>query len=108
MRKITTLVNKIIKVKELGFKKKNYYFLNMIFVDDNEIKNLNNIYRKQNKITDVLTFINNVKNNKNIYEAHCDIFFSAETIKKDAKKNFIDFYDHITHLLIHCFLHHLR
>ena len=105
MRKITTLVKKIIKVKELGFKNKKYYFLNMIFVDDNEIKNLNNIYRKKNKITDVLTFINYVKNNKNIYEAHCDIFFSAETIKKDAKKNFIDFYDHITHLIIHCFLH---
>ena len=26
-------------------------------------------------------------------------------IKKDAKKNFINFYDHLTHLIIHCFLH---
>ena len=45
------------------------------------------------------------KNNKNINEAYCDIFFSAETIKKDAKKNIINIYDHITHLIIHCFLH---
>ena len=26
-------------------------------------------------------------------------------IKKDAKKNLINFYDHLTHLIIHCFLH---
>ena len=38
-------------------------------------------------------------------EVYCDIFFSAETIKIDAKTNLIDFYDHLTHLIIHCFLH---
>ena len=32
-------------------------------------------------------------------------FFSAEMIKKYAKKNLINFYDHLTHLIIHCFLH---
>ena len=32
-------------------------------------------------------------------------FFSAQTIKKDAQKNLTTFYDHITHLIIHCFLH---
>ena len=32
-------------------------------------------------------------------------FFSAESITKDAKTNLISFYDHITHLFIHCFLH---
>ena len=53
----------------------------------------------------VLTFVNSIKNNKNVNETYCDIFFSAETIKKDAKKNIINFYDHITHLMIHCFLH---
>ena len=26
-------------------------------------------------------------------------------IKKDAKKYLINFYDHLTHLIIHCFLH---
>jgi len=38
-------------------------------------------------------------------EVYCDIFFSAETIKIDAKTNLINFYDHLTHLIIHCFLH---
>ena len=49
--------------------------------------------------------MNSIKNNKNENEMYCDIFFSAEMIKKDAKNNLINFYDHITHLIIHCFLH---
>ena len=105
MIKINTIVKKILKIEELGFDKKNFYFLNMIFIDDNTIKKINKIYRKKNKTTDVLTFVNYIKNKKNKHEAYCDIFFSAETIKKDAKKNFINFYDHMTHLIIHCFLH---
>ena len=105
MSKIKKIVNKIIKIDDLGFKKKNFYFVNLIFVDRKEIKNINKTYRNKNKETDVLTFVNCLKNDKNHYEAYCDIFFSAETIKKDAKKNLINFYDHITHLIIHCFLH---
>ncbi len=96
---------KIIKIEELNFKRKNFYILNLIFVDDKKIKNINKTYRKKNKTTDVLTFVNFINNNKNENETYCDIFFSAETIKKDAKKNLLNFYDHITHLIIHCFLH---
>ena len=105
MKKIKEIVRKIIKIEELNFKRKNFYILNLIFVDDKNIKKINKEYRKKNTTTDVLTFVNSIKNNKNIEEIYCDIFFSAETIKKDAKKNVIDFYDHITHLIIHCFLH---
>ena len=105
MKKIKEIARKIIKIEELNFKRKNFYILNLIFVDDKNIKKINKDYRKKNTTTDVLTFVNSIKNNKNIGEIYCDIFFSAETIKKDAKKNIIDFYDHITHLIIHCFLH---
>jgi len=105
MLKIKEIVNNIIKIDELDFKKNNSYILNLIFVDDKKIKNINKTYRKKNKTTDVLTFVNFIKNNKNKNETYCDIFFSAETIKKDAKKNLLNFYDHITHLIIHCFLH---
>ena len=102
MKKIKKIVSKVLINKSLGFKSNNYYFLNLIFLDDKAIKKINKIYRKQNKPTDVLTFVNSIKRNN---EAYCDIFFSAETIKKDAKKNLINFYDHITHLIVHCFLH---
>ena len=105
MLKIKKIVKNIIKINDLNFKKNNSYILNLIFVDDKNIKNINKTYRKKNNTTDVLTFVNFIKNNKNKNETYCDIFFSAETIKKDAKKNLINFYDHLTHLIIHCFLH---
>ena len=105
MLKIKEIVTKVIKIDDLDFKNNNFYFVNLVFVDDNKIKNINKMYRKKNIATDVLTFVNFIKNNKNENETYCDIFFSAETIKKDAKKNLINFYDHITHLIIHCFLH---
>ena len=105
MIKIKEIVKNILFVQELGFQNKNYYFLNLIFLDDKSIKKINKIYRKINKSTDVLTFVESVKFNKIKNEFYCDIFFSAETIKKDANKNLINFYDHITHLIIHCFLH---
>ena len=105
MIKIKLIVNNILKKNKLNFKKKNYYFLNLVFVDDINIKKINKIYRNTNKTTDVLTFVNFLKNNNNQNQVYCDIFFSAETIKRDAYRNLVDFYDHITHLIIHCFLH---
>ena len=105
MIKIREIAQRVIKIDDLNFNKNNFYILNLVFVDDKNIKKINKEYRKKNKTTDVLTFVNSIKNNKNVKETYCDIFFSAETIKKDAKKNTINFYDHITHLMIHCFLH---
>ncbi len=105
MIKIKDIVKKIIKTNEINFKKNTFYILNLIFVDDKQIKNINMKYRKKNKTTDVLTFVNLIKNNQNENEAYCDIFFSAEIIKSDSQKNLINFYDHITHLIIHCLLH---
>jgi len=105
MTKIREIAQEVIKIDDLNFKKNIFYVLNLVFVDDKNIKKINKEYRKKNKTTDVLTFVNSIKSNKKINETYCDIFFSAETINKDAKKNIINFYDHMTHLMIHCFLH---
>ena len=105
MSKIKKIVTNILSCDDFGFKKKNSYFLNLIFVNEKKIKNINKMYRKNNKPTDVLTFVTLLKKNKTKSEAYCDIFFSAETIKRDSKKNLINFYDHLSHLIIHCFLH---
>ena len=105
MLKIKKIVNRILSTNSIDFNKKNFYFLNLIFVDDKYIKEINKMYRNINKNTDVLTFVTTLKNKKINNHAYCDIFFSAETIKKDAKKNLINFYDHLAHLIIHCFLH---
>ena len=105
MIKIREIAKRVIKIDDLNFQKNNFYILNLVFVDDKNIRKINKEYRNINKTTDVLTFVNSIKNNQNINETYCDIFFAAETINKDAKKNIINFYDHITHLMIHCFLH---
>ena len=105
MQKIKKIVKKILSMNNLSFEKKNFYFLNLIFVDDKKIKNINKIYRNKNKSTDVITFVKLLSLTKKENEVYCDIFFSAETIKKEAKKNSINFYDHITQLIVHCFLH---
>ena len=105
MSKIKKIVSNLLLYDDFGFKKKKYYFLNFIFINDNKIKKLNQFYRKKNKTTDVLTFVMEEKKKYFANEVYCDIFFSAETIKIDAKTNLIDFYDHLTHLIIHCFLH---
>ncbi len=80
-----------------------YYYCNSAI--NKKIKAINRTYRKKNIPTDVLTFVTSLKNKKSNNEAYCDIFFSGEMIKKEANKNFINFYDHLTHLIIHCFLH---
>ena len=92
MVKIREIAKKIIKINDLNFIRNNFYVLNLVFVDDKNIKKINKEYRKKNKTTDVLTFVNSIKNNKNVNETYCDIFFSVETIKKDAKKNIINLY----------------
>ena len=105
MKKIKKIVSKVLLINKCGFKNNSFYYLNLIFVDDRKIKKINKTYRKKNMTTDVLTFVNTLHSGNLKNETYCDIFFSSETIKKDAKKNLINFYDHLTHLIIHCFLH---
>ena len=48
MIKIKSIVSKILKIDNLGFKRRNLYFLNLIFIDDKNIKEINKIYRNIN------------------------------------------------------------
>jgi probable rRNA maturation factor len=66
---------------------------------------MNYKFRKQKKSTDVLTFVSELNIKKKYKAKICNIFLSAETIKRDAHINKINFYTHLTHLLIHSFLH---
>lgn len=62
-----------------GFEKKDYE-LSLVFCDDEFIQNLNKIYRKKNKPTDVLSF--SVPKNFPLGEVHClgEIVISLETV----------------------------
>ena len=103
--KIKKIYKKIIEnVRFFKFDKKIIYFFNLVLVNDSLIKKLNKLYKNNNKSTDVLTFISNIKKNR-VIEKHCDIIISAETLIKDAKKNNKNFYDHLTLLIVHSLLH---
>ena len=106
LKKIDKIIQKVLVYeKELKFPNTSNYFCNFVLANDKFIKKLNNKYKKNNKPTDVLTFISNYNVKDVKKEKHCDIIFSIERITQDSKNNNIDFYNHITHLIIHSFLH---
>ena len=106
LSKVARITNCLVKKKtELNFDKNINYYLNIILLNDKKMKKLNLKYKRKNKTTDVLTFVSTLKKINYNKTKYCDVFFSAETIKFDAKKNKIGFYDHFTHLLVHSFLH---
>ena len=105
IKKIDKIIKKVLVYKkELKFINNNNYYCNFVLANDKFIKKFNYKYKKKNKSTDVLTFVSNY-NTATKTEKHCDIIFSIETIIKDSKRNNIDFYNHLTHLIIHSFLH---
>ena len=105
LKKVDDIIKNINNYKkELNFNKAIDYYCNIILTNDESIKKMNFKYLKKNKTTDILTFVSDIiiKNKK---QKICDIFLSAEIIASDAKKNNINFYSHLAHLLIHSFLH---
>tara|TARA_B110000263_G_C15200060_1_gene460210 strand:+ start:294 stop:764 length:471 start_codon:yes stop_codon:yes gene_type:complete len=105
LKKVNKIIDNILKSKKyLKFRNDIDYECNIILGNNILLKKINFEYRKKNKATDVLTFVSKLNLNKN-KKKYCDIFISAEVLKKDAKKNKISFYDHLTHILIHSFLH---
>ena len=106
VKKITFIVKKILKLKKnLKFRQAITYNCNIILTDNKLIKKINYKFRKKKQATDVLTFVSEIRKKSIKKFKICDIFISAEIIKKDAKRNNTTFYDHFTHILIHSFLH---
>ena len=105
-KSVNFITKKILSFKkDLNFNFKVDYICNIILTENKLIKKMNTKFRKQKTTTDVLTFVSEV-NFKNFKKTKfTDIFLSAEMIKKDAKFNRISFYDHLSHLLVHSFLH---
>ena len=105
IKRINKIIKNLVKYeKDLNFNKKIDYNCNIVLMNNRLIKKINSKYKKTNKGTDVLTFVSEIIINKRKLKM-CDIFFSSEIIKKDALLNKVDFYDHLTHLIIHSFLH---
>ena len=105
-KKINNIVNDILYFKKkLHFNSNINYYCNIILSDDKFIKQMNSKFRNKKNKTDVLTFVSEVNLPNEKKQKICDIILSANTIKNDAIKNKIAFYSHLTHILIHSFLH---
>ena len=107
-KKITNsskLFNRILKnlPKKYSFKNKKT-IVTVLLSNNLKIKQLNKIFRKKNKPTDILSFpINKKFNNKIFYLG--DIIISYEFMNKPKKINLIEFKEKVTKIFIHGFLH---
>lgn len=81
--------------------------VSITFTDDKHVKKLNKKFRDKNKPTNVLSFQTweNIESLPSGMVPVGDIVFAFETVEREAKEKGISFKDHLTHLLIHGFLH---
>lgn len=77
--------------------------LTIRFVDIFEGRKLNNIYRKKNYATNVLTFYFTQNTNKKIIQS--DIILCTDILIKEAKEQNKLLINHTAHLIIHGVLH---
>ena len=84
------------------------YYVSIFLTDNSDIKKLNNKFRKVNKPTNVLSFVQNEKfclNGSKQVIMLGDIVISLEKIKSEAKYLGKKFSDHFIHMCIHGLLH---
>ena len=109
--------SKRLKNKDIFFKKickafpKKYKFLNkkvtftLLLSNNKNIKNLNKVFRKKNKSTDILSFPldKKIKISKNTYLG--DIIISYNYLDKPRSQDLKSFKEKVAKILIHGFLH---
>ena len=109
--------SKRLKNKDIFFKKicksfpKKYKFLNkkvtftLLLSNNKNIKNLNKLFRKKNKSTDILSFPldKKIKISKNTYLG--DVIISYNHLDKPRSQDLKSFKEKVAKILIHGFLH---
>ncbi len=84
--------------------------LSIVLASDGYIRKLNKKYRGKDKPTNVLSFpymdfragkLVSKENTNNVG----DVIIAYETCKLESEEQGKDFYDHVTHLLVHSYLH---
>ena len=97
-------VNMVLKEQKV---KKNFY-LSVLFIDDNGMRQINSKFRKKNSTTNVLSFPQN--ETKYLKESISmiilgDIVISLEKILSESKEQEKTFSDHLCHMVVHSVLH---
>jgi probable rRNA maturation factor len=76
--------------------------VNLVFVDDREIRRLNRRYRRKDKPTDVLSFGYDAGPGDDVVG---DVFVSLETLQRDAKRLQVPARHHAVRIVVHGLLH---
>lgn len=80
--------------------------LSLLFADDAAVRTVNRQWRQQDKPTNVLSFPAMLLRPGDMPGPMLgDIVFALETVSSEAVSQEIPFDDHLTHLLVHGFLH---
>ena len=78
--------------------------INLKIVNDQEMEELNNRFRKKNSSTNVLSFTNE-DISKNVTRNLGDVAINYEYVKREAKEYNKTFDNHMIHMLIHGIYH---
>ena len=80
--------------------------IGVVFTDDARVQELNTIWRNKDAPTNVLSFAANDGLPRHQWSPLLgDIVLARETIVREAAEQHKDFVDHLTHLVVHGFLH---
>ncbi|WP_350335825.1 rRNA maturation RNase YbeY [Coralliovum pocilloporae] len=79
--------------------------LSAVFTDDAAIRVLNRDYRQKDKPTNVLSFPQSDNPLDDPSGLLGDIILAYETVRREADQSDRSFQDHVTHLIVHGFLH---
>jgi probable rRNA maturation factor len=80
--------------------------LSLVFTDEAEIRSINAQWRGKDKPTNVLSFpAADIRPGQRGERMLGDIVLAAETVRREADLEGKRFEDHLTHLLVHGFLH---
>ncbi len=80
--------------------------LSLLFADNDMVKKLNSQFREIDKPTNVLSFPGeDIRRGDDAGDMLGDIAFALETIEDEAKQDSLNFDHHLSHLMIHGFLH---
>ncbi|MEM9108085.1 MAG: rRNA maturation RNase YbeY [Pseudomonadota bacterium] len=80
--------------------------LSLLFTDDAMMREINSQWRNQDKTTNVLSFAASpVRQGEQPGPVLGDIVFALETVRREAAELGIPFDNHLSHLVVHGFLH---
>jgi probable rRNA maturation factor len=100
------VISETLKLSKIGFPQG--MNISLAIVSENEIKRINRIYRKKNKVTDILSFSEYLgRKNRKIKKENifCELVVCYSYIKKSAEINGVSIKKEMAYVISHGILH---